>query len=160
MSWNIDVVLIANAGSSPPSELLPDVLAPREAMIGFEDATSVMRFDPPELCVSALGGWGVVIDAPCKLRGLGSHLQAQSIGREVRVVHVGMSPTLLAYRNGAEALALTGIGACRAELLKRPHQCSDLSDGELVAWALIDQTVGTNFLDAMWKAKFSVFGAA
>jgi hypothetical protein len=159
MSWNIDVVLIANAGSVPPAELVPDVLAPRDVVIGFEDATSVMRFDPPELCVSALCAWGVVIDVPCKLRGLGSYLNAQSGDRELRVVHVGMSPMLLVYRDGAEVLRLQGIEACRTELVKRPQHCADLGDGELVAWALIDQTVGINFLDGMWTAKFSVFGA-
>jgi hypothetical protein len=159
VSWNIDVVLIANSGSLPPADLVLDVLAPRDGLIGFEDATSMMRFDPPELCVSALGTWGVVVDVPCKLRGLASYLKAQSGDRELRVVHVGMSPMLVVYREGAEALRFVGIEACRTELAKRPHQCADLSDGELVAWALIDQTIGINFLDAMWKAKFTVFGA-
>jgi hypothetical protein len=158
MSWNIDVVLIANSGSVPPAELVPDVLAPRDGVIGFEDATSMMQFDPPELCVSALGTWGVVVDVPCKLRGLGSYLKAQSGGRELRVVHVGMSPMLVVYRDGAEAIRLEGIEACRMELVKRPHQYADLGDGELVAWALIDQIVGLSFLDAIWTAKFSVFG--
>jgi hypothetical protein len=158
MSWNIDVVLIANSGSVPPADLVLDVLAPRDGVIGFEEATSMMRFDPPELCVSALGDWGVIVDVPCKLRGHSSNLQAQSADRELRLVHVGMSPMLLVYRDGAEALRLEGIEACRTELVKRPHQCADVNDGELVAWSLIDQTVGLNFLDAMWPAKFSVFG--
>jgi hypothetical protein len=160
MSWNVDFVLIANACAAAPANLVPDVFTPREAPIGFEDATSVMRFAPPELCVSSLGHWGVVTDVPSKLRESGPYLQAQSAGRELRIVHVSMLPMMLVYRNSAEALVLAGLDACRAELLKQPHTCSDLDDGELVALALIDQTVGTNFIDAMWNKKFTVFGVA
>jgi hypothetical protein len=66
---------------------------------------------------------------------------------------------LLVYRNSTEALVLAGLDACRAQLVKKPHKCADLNDGEFVAWGLIDQTVDTNFTDAMWHAKFTVLGA-
>jgi hypothetical protein len=121
VSWNIDVVLFANSGSLPAADLVLDVLAPRDGLIGLEDATSMMRFDPPELCVSTVGDWGVVIDVPCKLRGLRPFLQERATNRELCLVHVGISPMLLSYRDGAEVRALSGLEDCRSELLRRPH---------------------------------------
>jgi hypothetical protein len=162
MSWNIDIVLLSNVDGIFIPDYVPDLLIGHVDMIGFEDATSVSRFDPPQLCATRLDTWGVVIDVPCKLRAFPGYLRDRSRGRTVHIIHVGHSPMIMTWTDGHEVRALNGLGACKALLLTQPQTCADLDDGELVAWSLADQIVEQPFLDALWSKKFAVFwlGAA
>jgi hypothetical protein len=160
LSWNIDIILMTKVETLQLPDYVPDMLMGQVDLIGFEDATSAMRFDPPELCVTRLDMWGVVIDVPAKLRGFQSYLTEHSRGRNLYVIHIGNNPMLLMYSDGAERQACHGLVACRAQLLTMPHACADLDDGELVAWSLADQLVGQPTIDALWRRKFAVFSLA
>jgi hypothetical protein len=157
MSWNIDIVLLSNIDGIFIPDYVPDLLVGHVDMIGFEDAMSVSRFDPPQLCATRLDAWGVVVDVPCKLRAFPGYLMERSRGRSVHIIHVGHSPVTLTHTDGHEVRALSGLDACKAHLLDQPHTCADLNDGELVAWSLADQIVGQPIVDALWPKKFAVF---
>jgi hypothetical protein len=157
MSWNIDIVLLSNVDGIFIPDFVPDLLVGHVDMIGFEDATSVARFDPPQLCTARLDACGVVIDVPCKLRAFPGYLTERSHGRTVHIIHVGRSPMILTHSDGHEVRALNGLDACKAHLLTEAHTCADLNDGELVAWSLADQIVGQPILDALWSKRFAVF---
>jgi hypothetical protein len=157
MSWNIDIVLLSNVDGIFIPDYVPDLLVGHVDMIGFEDATSVAHFDPPQLCAARLDAWGVVIDVPCKLRAFPGFLTDRSRGRTVHVIHVGHGPMIITHTDGHEVRALIGLDACKAHLLTGVHACADLNDGELVAWSLADQIVGQPILDALWSKKFAVF---
>jgi hypothetical protein len=162
MSWNIDLVLLSDVDGIFIPDYVPDLLVGHVDMIGFEDATSVARFDPPQLCAARLDAWGVVIDVPCKLRAFPGYLTERSHGRTVHIIHVGHSPMIMTWTDGHEVRALNGLDACKAHLLTKSHVCDDLNDGELLAWTLADQIVGQPIIDALWSKKFAVFslGAA
>lgn len=157
MSWNIDLVLISDAEKLLLPDMVPDILVGHVDLIGFEDATSVSRYDPPQLCATKHATWGVVIDVPCKLRSFPGHMAEQSRGRELHLIHVAMRPSLLSYADGTQTQAHEGLEAVRTRLLAAPHSCADLDDGELVAWSLASQTVGENLIDALWEKKFAIF---
>jgi hypothetical protein len=157
MSWNIDVVLLSPVDGLFLPDYVPDNLVGHADMIGFEDATSGARYSPPQLCAARLDAWGVVTDVPRKLRAFPRYLEEMSNGRSVHVIHVGMAPMLLTHANGREVRALHGLDACRAHLLTRPHSCTDVDDGELVAWSLAAQIVGLRLIDALWDKQFAVF---
>jgi hypothetical protein len=157
VSWNIDIVLIADAEGLFIPDYVPDLLVGHVDMIGFEDATSVLRFDPPQLCATRLDTWGIVIDVPCKLRAFPGYLADRSRGRSMHVMHIGHSPMLLTYADGVECEAFHGLDACRTKLQTKPNSCADLNDGELVAWSLADQLIGQPTLDALWPKTFAVF---
>jgi hypothetical protein len=157
MSWNIDLVLLSAVDGIFIPDYVPDLLVGHVDMIGFEEATSVMRFEPPQLCATRLDAWGVVIDVPCKLRAFPGYLRERSRARSVHIIHVGHSPMLLTHTEGHEVRALNGLDACKAYLLTQPHNCADLDDGELVAWSLAQQIVGKPIIDALWKNSFAVF---
>jgi hypothetical protein len=157
MSWNIDIVLLSNAERLLLPDYVPDLLIGHVDMIGFEDATSIARWDPPQLCATRLDTWGIVTDMPCKLRAFPGYLTDISDERTVHIIHVGGSPMLQTYTNGKEVRALHGLDACRMHLTIAPHTCADLNDGELVAWSLADQIIGQPFIDAVWNKKFAVF---
>jgi hypothetical protein len=142
MSWNIDIVLLSNVDGIFIPDYVPDLLVGHVDMISFEDATSVARFDPPQLCATRLEAWGVVIDVPCTLGAFPGYLLERSRGRTVHIIHVGHRPMILTHTDGHEARALSGLDACKAHLLDQPHTCADLDDGELVAWSLADQIMG------------------
>jgi hypothetical protein len=158
LSWNIDIVLMTKAEALQLPDYVPDMMESQVDLIGFEDATSAMRFDPPELCATRLDAWGVVVDVPAKLRGLQSYLTEHSRGRDLHIIHIGSNPMMLTYSDGAERQACHGLDPCRAQLLTKPHACAGLDDGELVAWSLVDQLAGRPVLDALWGKKFAVFG--
>jgi hypothetical protein len=157
VGWNIDIVLLSDVGAIFLPDYVPDLLVGNADMIGFEDATSSQRFDPPQLCATRMGAWGVVTDVPCKLRDFPGYLAEMSSGRTVHILHVALRPMLLTHTDGKEVRALHGLDACRTHLVRQPHTCADLNDGELVAWSLASQIVGEPIVDALWNKQFAVF---
>jgi hypothetical protein len=153
MAWNIEWLFVRTAESTTLEEVVPDVFAPTGESFGFEDATSVQR--DPDLCATWLNGWVILADMNCRLSGLEPFLREVSKLGETFVFRVSGLP--ISIRANQEILErLEGHQAFLAALESVPFEANEASDGELLAWALMDHRTGVG-LDDLWDAKFKLF---
>jgi hypothetical protein len=157
MAWNIEWLFVRAAESTTLEEVVPDVFAPTGESFGFEDATSVQR--DPDLCATWLNGWVILIDVNCRLSGLEAFLLETSTLGEVSVFRISGFPIAVRCGQGTILERLEGHSAFITALEPERFQPDEASDGELLAWALMDHRTGVS-LDDLWDLKFKLFRLA
>jgi hypothetical protein len=154
MSWNIELAFVRTADAALLEDIVPDVFEPTNNMIGWEDATSVMR--DPDLSATWHDGWAIVIDVNARLSSLESFWSEASSHGELFIFRVSEFPIALHSKHGRVLERLEGN---EAFLIALGREQTPSADGELLAWDLMQSRTGVR-LDDLWGVKFRVFNIA
>ncbi|MGW1678004.1 hypothetical protein [Saccharopolyspora sp. NPDC002376] len=130
------------------ADAVPDVFAPTDSTMGFEDATSGRRYG--DLCAAKVGDWVIVIDVACRMSGNFDYLVEASTSTDLHLVRIADQPIALHYRNGQPMTQMRG----------REMMPSEDYDGESCAMDHLHETTGVHFgegLGGLWDAKFTLF---
>jgi hypothetical protein len=157
MGWNIELAFVLAPSSMPLEDVVPDVFEPTSEQLGFEDATSVQRNS--DMCAANLEPWAVVIDVNCRLSSFEHFLRETSGLGEVFVFRVSDEPVVVHCENGVELERYVGTEAALAALGRNRPEAGEYSDGEDLAWALMELRTDVK-LDDLRGIKYTVFEIA
>jgi hypothetical protein len=142
MAWDIEVAAIR---TDEFVDAVPDVFAPTDTTMGFEDATSGSRYG--ELCAAKVGEWAIVIDVACRMSGNSDYLAEASASTELHLVRIADRPIALHYGDGRPVTEMRG----------REMMRSQDDDGESCAMDHLHETTGVSFGRDLREAKFTLF---
>lgn len=155
MGWNIEVACVRVTDPASVESVVPDVFTRTGKVVGFEDATSVVR--GTDLCAGVAGEWAVLIDVECRLSGAGPWLDEVSVGRDLFVVRVADQPVAVQYRDGVAVAEYRGANACTKAHGRTRTGTRGHVDGEQVACDLLRAWTGVGFPEDFWKVRFAVY---